>query len=454
MDLAGASAGKRTVVGDEQHGHAAFGLLGEQKIGDLATGFRIQVAGRLIGDQHQRRGRQRPSDRHPLLLSPRQLSRIVVQTLAKPDGGEFLAGYLEGVGNVRKFERHGDVLECRHVGDQVEGLEDDADVAAAEIRQGILRKRVERLARDVDLASIQLFEAGQNHQKRGLAGTGGADDADSLTLVHLKIDLLEDMHGGRCTAEGQIGPLQLDDGFSQRKASYIGFKQKSKPRNGSATFRNQALRFKAIVLHFLVMAAAFVSPAASQQQAVELVGFGDSLMAGYQLAPNESYTAQLEAALKAKGRSVTVTNAGVSGDTTSGGLSRVDWSVPDGTDGVILELGANDALRGVPPEETEDNLDAIITRLKDRGIPVLLAGMIAPPNMGGDYSTRYNEIYPRLAEKHGLPLYPFFLDGVVAVSGTQLEDGMHPNARGVGIMVERSLPAVERFIDEIQSNGN
>ncbi|MDY6962062.1 MAG: arylesterase [Pseudomonadota bacterium] len=214
------------------------------------------------------------------------------------------------------------------------------------------------------------------------------------------------------------------------------------------------MRFKAIVLHFLVMAAAFVSPAASQQQAVELVGFGDSLMAGYQLAPNESYTAQLEAALKAKGRSVTVTNAGVSGDTTSGGLSRVDWSVPDGTDGVILELGANDALRGVPPEETEENLDAIITRLKDRGIPVLLAGMIAPPNMGGDYSTRYNEIYPRLAEKHGLPLYPFFLDGVVAVSGTQLEDGMHPNARGVGIMVERSLPAVERFIDDIQSNGN
>ncbi|MBU1316138.1 MAG: arylesterase [Alphaproteobacteria bacterium] len=214
------------------------------------------------------------------------------------------------------------------------------------------------------------------------------------------------------------------------------------------------MRFKAIVLHFLVMAAAFVSPAASQQQAVELVGFGDSLMAGYQLAPNESYTAQLEAALKAKGRSVTVTNAGVSGDTTSGGLSRVDWSVPDGTDGVILELGANDALRGVPPEETEENLDAIITRLKDRGIPVLLAGMIAPPNMGGDYSTRYNEIYPRLAEKHGLPLYPFFLDGVVAVSGMQLEDGMHPNARGVGIMVERSLPAVERFIDEIQSNGN
>ena len=193
-------------------------------------------------------------------------------------------------------------------------------------------------------------------------------------------------------------------------------------------------------------------PAAAQQP-IQLVGFGDSLMAGYQLAPNESYTAQLETALQAKGHDVVVTNAGVSGDTTSGGLSRVDWSVPDGTDGVILELGANDALRGISPDETEKNLDAIISRLKERNIPVLLAGMMAPPNMGSAYSERYNEIYPRLAEKHDVPLYPFFLDGVVAVAGTQLEDGMHPNAKGVGIMVARSLPAVEAFLGDIRAAG-
>ena len=174
-------------------------------------------------------------------------------------------------------------------------------------------------------------------------------------------------------------------------------------------------------------------------------------MAGYQLAPTESFTAQLEAALRAKGHHVAVANAGVSGDTTSGGLSRVDWSVPDGTDGVILELGANDALRGIAPEETEKNLDAIVSRLKERNIPVLLAGMMAPPNMGPEYAARYNQIYPRLAEKHGIKLYPFFLDGVVAVAGTQLEDGMHPNARGVGIMVERSLPAVEGFLRDIRA---
>lgn len=214
------------------------------------------------------------------------------------------------------------------------------------------------------------------------------------------------------------------------------------------------MKFKPIILHFLVMTILLAAPVTAQQREIQLVGFGDSLMAGYQLAPSESYTAQLEVALTQKGHSVVVANAGVSGDTTSAGLSRVDWSVPDGTDGVILELGANDALRGIPPEQTEKNLDAIITRLKQRGIPVLLAGMLAPPNMGSQYSTRYDEIYPRLAQKHAVPLYPFFLDGVVAVSGTQLEDGMHPNAKGVGIMVERSLPAVERFLGEIRSGDN
>jgi acyl-CoA thioesterase-1 len=206
--------------------------------------------------------------------------------------------------------------------------------------------------------------------------------------------------------------------------------------------------FKAGLLHFIVMVGLGTGAgmARAQEDRLQLVGFGDSLMAGYQLAPSESYTAQLEAALKAKGHDVIITNAGVSGDTTSGGLSRIDWSVPDGTDGVILELGANDALRGIAPEQSEKNLDAILARLKERNIPVLLAGILAPPNMGGDYAERFNPIYQRLAAKYAVPLYPFFLDGVVTVNGLQLEDGMHPNAKGVGVMVERSLPAVESFI--------
>ncbi|WP_313197662.1 arylesterase [Rhizobium sp.] len=213
------------------------------------------------------------------------------------------------------------------------------------------------------------------------------------------------------------------------------------------------MSFKASLLHFIVMVALFAGSgsANAQEKAINLVGFGDSLMAGYQLAPSESYTAQLEAALKAKGHKVVITNAGVSGDTTSAGLSRVDWSVPDGTDGVILELGANDALRGIAPEQSEKNLDAMLARLKERGIPVLLAGILAPPNMGGDYAEKFNPIYKRLADKYAVPLYPFFLDGVTTVPGMQIEDGMHPNAKGIAVMVERTLPMVEAFLGEIGS---
>lgn len=214
------------------------------------------------------------------------------------------------------------------------------------------------------------------------------------------------------------------------------------------------MKFKAALLHVIVIAGLAVgSSTAAMAKTLQLVGFGDSLMAGYQLPQSESYTAQLEKALKAKGYDVAVTNAGVSGDTTAGGLSRIDWSVPDGTDGVILELGANDALRGVLPEQTEKNLDAMLARLKERNIPVLLVGMMAPPNMGGDYGQRFNAIFPKLAAKYNVPLYPFFLDGVVTRQDLQLEDRMHPNDQGVGVMVEKSLATVEDFIKSITTTN-
>ena len=197
---------------------------------------------------------------------------------------------------------------------------------------------------------------------------------------------------------------------------------------------------------FLALTMTIALSSAARAETISLVGFGDSLMAGYQLPPQDAFPARLEKALKEKGLDVTIANAGVSGDTSSGGLARIDWSVPDGTKGVILELGANDALRGIPPEETRKNIEAMITRLKDRGIPVLLAGMMAPPNMGADYAARFNPIFPELAKKYGLELYPFFLDGVAIDAALKLEDGMHPNSQGIGKMVERFLPVAERFI--------
>lgn len=186
---------------------------------------------------------------------------------------------------------------------------------------------------------------------------------------------------------------------------------------------------------------------------VKIVGFGDSLMAGYLLPSNAAFPQQLEKALDDKGYEVSIENAGVSGDTTTGGLARIDWSIPDGTDLVILELGANDALRGISPDITEKNLDEMLSRLKTRGISVILAGMMAPPNMGKDYADKFNPIYPKLAQKYGVPLYPFFLEGVATQKELQLEDGMHPNEKGVETMVANFLPMIEKNLKDTQKTG-
>lgn len=207
------------------------------------------------------------------------------------------------------------------------------------------------------------------------------------------------------------------------------------------------MRFKhglSILLFVCAALTAAAWPAAAKP--LRIVGFGDSLMAGYNLPPGDGFTDKLQKALRDKGHDVTVVNAGVSGDTTSGGLARLDWSVPDGTDLVILELGANDMLRGIDPAEVEKNLDAMLARLKARDIPVLLAGMVAAPNLGHAYAEAFGPIYPKLAEKYAATLYPFFLDGVAGDAALELEDGMHPNAAGIDRMVERILPTVEKAL--------
>ncbi len=189
---------------------------------------------------------------------------------------------------------------------------------------------------------------------------------------------------------------------------------------------------------------AWLLPAAAEP--LRIVAIGDSLIAGFGLAANDAFPARLEAALKRKGFEVRVENAGVTGDTATAGLARLQWSVPEGTAAVILALGANDALRGVKPAVTRAALDAMLRRLKERRIEVLLAGMRAPPNLGADYGAAFDAIYPELARAHGIALYPFLLDGVAAETKLNQRDGIHPNADGVAVIVERILPAVEALI--------
>lgn len=197
--------------------------------------------------------------------------------------------------------------------------------------------------------------------------------------------------------------------------------------------------------------SADAQPGRGADRPIEIVALGDSLTAGYQLPPGAAFPARLEAALKARGYNVRVVNAGVSGDTASDGLARVDWSVDREADAVIVELGANDMLRGIDPAATHAALDRLLGRLNQRGLPILLAGMYAAPNLGADYGLRFNRIYPDLAKKHGAILYPFFLDGVATHPELTLPDGMHPNAEGIQVIVERILPSVQSLIERVRA---
>jgi len=183
---------------------------------------------------------------------------------------------------------------------------------------------------------------------------------------------------------------------------------------------------------------------------IKMVVLGDSLSAGLGLSASDAFPAKLEKSLKDKGINVEMTNAGVSGDTSSSGLERLGWSVPEGTQAVIVELGANDALRGLDPAVTRTALSDILTRLKARNIAVMLCGMMAPPNYGRDYAARFNSIYPDLAKSFGVPLYPFFLDGVAADAKLNQADGIHPTPQGVDIIVRNMMPTVEAFLGPLR----
>ena len=205
-----------------------------------------------------------------------------------------------------------------------------------------------------------------------------------------------------------------------------------------AVFVNRALVVAAITLSLGVATASAAT--------THILAFGDSLTAGYGLPPADGFTTRLAAKLKTDGYDIAITNGGVSGDTTAGGRARIEWSLNDHPDVVLVEVGANDMLRGIDPKLTAANLDEILGKLKAAKVKVLLLGMLAPPNWGPDYQKSFNEIYPALAKKYDVPLYPFFLDGVATDSTLNQGDGLHPNAAGVEKIVARIAPAVEQLL--------
>jgi acyl-CoA thioesterase I len=211
------------------------------------------------------------------------------------------------------------------------------------------------------------------------------------------------------------------------------------------TFRR--LRDLAQMALLIVIVNLLTATAPNAKDTMKIIAFGDSLTAGFGVAPTDAFPAQLERALVANGHKVEIVNAGVSGDTAGAGLERFDWAVPSDAAAVILELGANDGLRGIDPKRTRDTLDMILAQLKARKLPVLIAGMRAPRNWGDAYAAEFDAMFPALAEKYGAIHYPFFLDGVVMDPALNQPDGIHPTAKGVAVIVERILPKVIELID-------
>ncbi len=201
----------------------------------------------------------------------------------------------------------------------------------------------------------------------------------------------------------------------------------------------------------LALARAQAQTQVQSQAPIKLAVLGDLLSAGYGLLAGAAFPARLQKALRDKGIKVDILNAGVSGDTTSAGRDRLDWSIPDGTEAVIVELGANDALRGLDPKVTKAALEDIVKQLQARKIAVMLAGMVAPPNYGPDYVARFDPIYPDLAKAYEVPLYPFFLDGVAGEAKLNQPDGLHPTAEGIDVIVARILPTVEAFLTKVSA---
>lgn len=210
-----------------------------------------------------------------------------------------------------------------------------------------------------------------------------------------------------------------------------------------------------LTLWFICAAMALIATPINVAKAneIKLLVLGDSLSAGYGLPTGEGFTDQLETALRQEGLDVKVLNGGVSGDTTAGGLARLEWMLSDKPDAFIVELGANDGLRGLNPNDTRANLDSILRKLKRNNIPTLLAGMLAPPNMGGEYGDDFNGIYSALADQHAVTFYPFFLEGVAGNPELNQEDTIHPNAEGVAEIIRRILPSVKELLRGLSSQG-
>ena len=421
-------------MGDDEKGRAGIALAGEEQVENRIAGGGIEIAGRLVGEEDLRTRGHRPGDRDALLLAARKLGGIMGETVAETDRLKLPRGDREGIRLAGQFQRYRDIFERGHGGKEVEGLEHDADAAAAGAGEAILVERGEIGAGDMDAAVARLLEAGQHSHQGGFARPGRPQQSDALTLADLKVDAAEDGDAPGALPERQRDIRGVDDDMREGHEGDRG------PMSLRVAY---GARRVFVHLAFVASLGAFAAPAAAEE--VHVLAFGDSLTTGYGLPQGQGFVPQLEDSLRRNGVAARVTNGGVSGNTAGQARARLTWTL-DGLrekpDLAIVALGGNDMLRGLPTRQTRADIDAIVAELRRRDIPVLVAGMLAAPNLGPQFGAEFNSIYPDVARKHGADLYPFFLANVAGVRGLNLGDGIHPNFQGIKRMVTGILPNV------------
>ena len=436
-------------MGNENQRLVLFGCKLEQQINNGMARFLIEIARGLISQQNWHIRRNGARNGNTLLLATRKLAGIMRKPMRKPHALQRMTRQIRRIAPLFEFERHGHIFQRRQRGDEMEGLEHNGQMLTPEQRAPILIHRPQILACDFHPPRACSFKPRDDQEQTGFARTGGSGDTERFTSRHLQIHATQNRHWPGQARQRQVHILKVNErGFVQHHAVLYGDpgrKAEGCLHNAIGKLSSQSMQ---ILLALVLLMTTAILPARAAP--LELVVLGDSLSSGYGLDPAEGFTIVLEQALRDEGLDIRIVNAGVAGDTSLQGLARLDWSVPEGTKAVLVELGANDALRGKDPAETEKAIDEILTRLKARGIHVLLAGMLAPPNMGTDYETRFNPIFPRLAQKHGVLFYPFFLENVAGNRELNQADGMHPNAQGVQKIVKGILPSVKALAEQLR----
>jgi acyl-CoA thioesterase-1 len=455
-------------MGDDDESRPRFGAARQDEVDNRFAGGGVQIASGFIGKQQRRARGQSAGDGHTLLLAARQLAGVMVEPVAKADRLQFLRRAQPRIRHPGQFERGHHIFQRRHRGQQVKRLQHHPDPPAPGHGQAVLGQGRKILPSHHQAAPAGAFKARQHRHQAGFAAARGAKDRQHLPLWHGEIDAFENGGGAIARAQGEgerasgkgglvIWGLGHDTGMVIAPTFGKGLDQ---GLEDDMAFWVRVTGMAMIAALGACKPAPQTVPAKQEMAApkgpvVRIVALGDSLLAGYGLSPAEAYPARLQEALRARGLNAQVVNAGVSGDTTADGLARLDFTLGGQSvapDLVILSLGGNDMLRGLPLAQTRDNLDAILARLTQKKIKVVVMGMLAAPNMGPDYAAQFNAIFPSLAKKHGAVLEPFFLRAIFGHAELQLPDHIHPTAKGVDAMVAATVDKVAGALPQVEPN--